>query len=208
MPPLPPPHLNTHAGSGLRLSSSAPKASVLVFSHTFHPKIAQTHCFCLHTHRHPALSLAVSDVNKVRAVRGDHAWTMTHRSAPLATAGLHLPGTHTHSMPRWPSHPHQHFPRTQRHIHSLPSLSHILVYLTSHMCVPGTDYWISLLTLRDHDLSFTPSLASASSSLHCVILGSVTFPALPSFPHLAPPCSDTECIKKVLYVKGINAICM
>lgn len=102
---------------------------------------------------------------------------MTHIAAPFATATAELytwhAKTHTRiqSVPRWPSHPHQHLPRTHRLVHCFCPLSHTHSHPhISHMCGPGRDYWISLFIndpIHSQTVTFicTPSPASPSSVL-------------------------------------------
>lgn len=189
------PHLNTqththihayihvHAwGSPHLLKGTCPRLS----SHLSPP--LQKHKVCVYTHTDPD-AWAFCDVNKVRD--GAHAWIMTHHSTPLTTAAakLHLPSKciHTHSVRRWPSHPHKR--RTQRNIKSPCPLSHTFSasYIT-HVCGRGGDYWICLLT--------TPLLHS--QTMTCFLPHPVPH-LLPHFscpcivPHIVPNRSDTAC---------------
>lgn len=183
-------HAHTHAGSCLRLSSSPPKGTCPCLPSHLPPKNrTNTPSVFTHTHILPALSIAVCDVNKVKVVKGgglQHAWIMTHSSAPLATAtaGLRLPGVHTQSA-KVTLASSQTLPLdTEAHIFSLYPLSHILIliHFTSHMCSHGRDYWISLLTtlFRSQTLTcFLPHpLPHLLLSCTAPSLAPVTLPAL------------------------------
>ena len=124
-------HLKTHMQANAWVSPHLPQRHCfsLSCSHLPPPKklrTTNTQTVYTHTHTHthtarlPRALLSVMLIRWRRWGGEGHAWIMTHSSAPLATAtvGLRLPGmlTHTltHGVPRWPSHPHKHFPRTQR----------------------------------------------------------------------------------------------